>query len=142
MSIPIRRFDTTLPLPEYKTEGAAAMDLCARERVVIPARGTGVVPLNVAVQLPPGHFALLAARSSLWKRGLLLANGIGILDEDYAGDEDEYKAALLNFTDEEVIIEKGERIVQVVILPYDRVSWQEVASLGNPSRGGFGTTGK
>lgn len=118
------------------------MDLCARERVVIPARGTGVVPLNVAVQLPPGHFALLAARSSLWKRGLLLANGIGILDEDYAGDEDEYKAALLNFTDEEVIIEKGERIVQVVILPYDRVSWQEVASLGNPSRGGFGTTGK
>lgn len=138
----IKRFDKSLPLPAYKTAGAAASDLCARETVVVPPRGVAQIPLNVAMEIPPGHFALLAARSSLYKRGLMMANGIGIIDPDYCGDEDEYRAVVENHTDENVVVERGERIVQIVIVPFVRVDWEEVDRLGNPSRGGFGTTGK
>ncbi|MDB5190084.1 MAG: deoxyuridine 5-triphosphate nucleotidohydrolase, dUTP pyrophosphatase [Parcubacteria group bacterium] len=141
MDIEIRRFDKDLPLPEYKTAGAAAMDLCVREDGVVPPHGITVFPLNIAIKPPVGHFALMAARSSLRKRGLMLANGIGVLDEDYAGDEDEYQAALYNFTDEPVEIKRGERVVQIILLPFDRVNWKEVDTLGTPSRGAFGTTG-
>ena len=141
MEIRIKRIDTELPLPEYKTEGAAAMDLSVRETITIPSRGIEVAHLNVAIAPPAGHFVLMAARSSLRKRGLMLANGIGVLDEDYAGDDDEYRAALYNFTDEPVVVERGERVVQILVLPYDKVAWTEVDTLGNPNRGGFGTTG-
>lgn len=133
--------DKELPLPEYKTAGAAAMDLLVREDAIVPSHGIAVLSLNVAMKLPVGHFALMAARSSLRKRGLMLANGIGILDEDYAGDGDEYHAALYNFTDEPIEIKKGERVVQMLVLPFDRVVWNEVDSLGETDRGGFGTTG-
>lgn len=141
MDISVRRFDTKLPLPDYKTEGAAAMDLYVREGATIAPRSIEVLPLNVALSLPSGHFALMAARSSLRKRGLMLANGIGIMDEDYAGNDDEYHAALYNFTDKPVAVERGERVVQIVVLPYDRATWNEVDSFAAPSRGGFGTTG-
>jgi len=70
MLIKIKRFDKTLPLPEYKTEGAAAFDLYAREATEIPPGAIRYVPLNIAVETPPGHFLLLAPRSSTHKRGL------------------------------------------------------------------------
>jgi dUTP pyrophosphatase len=142
MLVNLKLFDTTLPVPEYQTTGAAAMDLYARETTVIPARGVEYVPLNIALQLPKGYWALLAARSSLHKRGLLLANGIGIGDYDYRGDGDEYKAALLNFTDEPVIVERGERIVQLMVLPRERIMWQVKEQFSDTDRGGFGSTGK
>ena len=133
--------DRELPLPEYKTAGAAAMDCVVREDVEVPARGVALVSLNIALKPPRGHFVLLAARSSLHKRGLMLANGIGIGDEDYSGDNDEYRAALHNFTDMPVVVARGERVAQMIILPFDRVEWDEVEKLDNPDRGGFGTTG-
>jgi dUTP pyrophosphatase len=142
MEIPIKRIDKELPLPEYKTAGAAAVDCAARENTSIPARGIGYVPLNFALSLPKNHVGLLAARSSLHKRGLMFANSIGIFDEDYSGDGDEFKAILYNFLDEPVEILKGDRIAQLIIIPRDRVTWNEVESLGNPDRGGMGTTGK
>lgn len=141
MEIEIRRVDPGLPLPEYHTSGAAAMDLSVRQDAVVPPHGITVFDLNVAIKPPSGHFTLMAARSSLRKRGLMLANGIGVLDEDYSGDGDEYHAALYNFTDQPVEIKRGERVVQIIVLPYDKVTWKEVASLGTPNRGGFGTTG-
>ncbi|MEA2701764.1 MAG: dUTP pyrophosphatase [Candidatus Parcubacteria bacterium] len=141
MKVPIKRMDADLPLPEYKTAGASAMDLCVRETATVAPKSITVFPLNVAIQPPPGHFVLMAARSSLQKRGLMLANGIGILDEDYAGDKDEYHAALYNFTDAPVEVKRGERVTQIVVLPYDRVTWKEEASLGSPDRGAYGTTG-
>lgn len=141
MNVTIRRFDTDLPLPEYKTTGAAAMDLYVREGAVIQPGTLEVLPLNIALQAPPGHFVLMAARSSLRKRGLMLANGVGIMDEDYAGNEDEYHASLFNFSDTPVEVKRGERVVQIVVLPYDKVVWNEVEELSAPSRGGFGTTG-
>ena len=142
MKLKIKRFDKTLPLPEYKTAGAAAFDLVARETVTIEPQTVGMVPMNIAIALPPDHWALVAARSSLHKRGVMMANGIGVGDSDFAGDNDEYRAALLNFTSQVVTIERGERIAQMIILPREKVELIEVGKLGNPDRGGFGSTGR
>lgn len=142
MNVNIKLFDQSLPLPEYKTSGAAAMDLYAREKTVIPAKGIGYVPLNIALQIPENYFVLISARSSLHKRGVMMANGIGIGDYDYRGDHDEYKAALYNFTDQDVIIEKEERIVQMIVLPRERMELEQVEKFDSESRGGFGSTGR
>lgn len=142
LKIKIKRFDKSLPLPKYQTAGAAALDLLAREGAEILAGQTKIVPVNIAIELPPHYFALVAARSSLHKKGLTLANGIGIGDSDYRGDHDEYHVALLNFSQQSVTVEKGERLAQLIILPRPEIEWIEVDSLENPSRGGFGTTGQ
>lgn len=138
---PIRRIDKSVSLPEYKTPGAAGFDLAARIRVAFPPRTVGYVPLNVAIAPPEGYFVLLAARSSLHKRGLMSANGLGIIDGDYSGNEDEYTAVLYNFTDAEVVVETGDRIMQGVFIPYTHGEWEEVEDMKNKNRGGFGTTG-
>lgn len=70
-----------------------------------------------------------------------MVNGVGIFDEDYCGDDDEYRAALFNFSDTPITVEAGERIVQLIIVPYTKARITEVQSLNSPSRGGFGTTG-
>ena len=128
MRIRIKRFDKKLPLPEYKTSGAAAFDLTARERVEIPSRKIGYVPLNVACETPEGHFLLLAARSSTHKKGLMLANGVGVLDPDFSGDGDECVAVYFNFTDQPVIIgevseqpETGRSVMAARVLREDLV---------------------
>lgn len=138
----IKRFDQSLPLPEYKTDGAAAFDLYARTETTVDPGKVGYVPLNVAFQIPEDHWILMAARSSLHKRGVMMANGIGVGDYDFRGDGDEYQAALLNFSDKPVTIEKGERIVQAIIIHREPVKLKEVAEFGHQDRGGFGTTGR
>lgn len=141
MEIRIRRFDTSIPLPEYKTSGAVGMDLAVRTDATIEPGAVVPLPLNVALEPPPGHFVLMAERSSLWKRGLQFANSIGIFDGDYCGDNDEYMAIVRNFTDKPVQVKKGDRIAQILVLPYDTVTWKEVWSLDNTDRGGIGSTG-
>lgn len=136
----LKLFDASMPVPQYQTKGAVAFDLYAREATTIPAGKVVLVPLNIAIQLPEGHWAMLAARSSLHKKGLMLANGIGVGDEDYCGDQDEYRAALWNRTEADVTVEKGERIVQMLILSYVRPDFEIVEHLGNADRGGFGST--
>lgn len=138
----IKRFDTSLPLPQYQTAGAVAFDLYTRIDATIPAGEVMRVPLNIAIELPEGYWAMVAARSSLFKMGLKLANGIGVGDADYCGDNDEYQAALHNFSDQPVQLKKGERVAQMLILPYVRAQLNEVEHLGNADRGGFGSTNK
>jgi dUTP pyrophosphatase len=142
MQLTIRRFDKTLPLPEYKTEGAAALDLYSREEVTIKPGEVKLIPLNIALELPQNHFVLLVNRSSTYKMGITCVNGLGIGDYDYRGDNDEYKFPALNYTDKEVTIEKGTRCCQMLILPVHQVDVKEVEHLGNTDRGGFGSTGK
>ncbi len=142
LQIAIKRFDKEIPLPEHKTKDAAAFDLYARINVEIPPREFKYVPLNVAVQTPSGYFLLLVARSSTHKKGIWMANGVGIGDPDFSGDNDEYSAAYYNFTDKLVLIEKGERIAQGLIVKREAVQWQEVETMENKTRGGWGTTGK
>ena len=141
MKVLIKRFDKSVPLPEYKTAGAAGMDLYSREEMIIAPHSVAYVPMNIALQIPEGAWVLLSARSSLHKKGLMLANGIGVGDYDYRGDGDEYKAALLNFTDQEVKIEKGERLTQMIIMQRERVELEEKDQFGTADRGGFGSTG-
>ncbi len=142
MNIRIKRFDAALPLPEKKTAGAAAFDLAARYKVVIQSHGVGYIPLNIAVETPAGYFLLIAARSGTHKKGLMLANGIGIIDPDFSGDDDEIQAAYYNFTDRLVTVEKGERIAQGMFVATEGFAWEETDSMNNKTRGGFGTTGK
>nr|AIA15289.1 dUTPase [uncultured bacterium] len=141
MKVKVKRFDKKFPLPEYHSEKAAAMDLVARETVEIQPHQVGLVRLNMALQVPPDYWVLVAARSSLHKKGLLMANGIGVGDEDFAGNEDEYRAILLNFTDAAVTVTQGDRIAQMIVLPRDRVELEEVETLVAPTRGGIGSTG-
>ena len=141
MKLKVKRFDKNLPLPEYKTDKAAALDLYARVDTIIFPQQVGYVPLNIALELPKDHWALLAARSSLHKKGVMMANGIGVGDEDFFGDNDEYRAVLFNFTNQEVMVKKGERIVQLIILSRERVAIEEIIELGNKNRGGIGSTG-
>ncbi len=140
--VKIKRFDKNIPLPEYKTQGAAAFDLYARIGMEILPKEYKYVPLNVAVETPEGYFLLLAPRSSTHKKGLWMANGIGIGDPDFSGDGDEYNAVYYNFSDKPVSIEKGERIAQGLIVKREAIYWQEVDSMQNETRGGWGSTGK
>jgi dUTP pyrophosphatase len=142
MKIRIKRFDASFPLPQYHTKGAAAFDLASRKEISVPPRQVAYPPLNVAVAAPEGYALLLFARSSLHKRGLMLANGVGVIDPDYAGDDDELTAAVLNFTDAEVRIAAGDRIAQGIFVAVDRAEWEEVLHMELPKRGGFGTTGQ
>lgn len=141
MRIRVKRFDKTIPLPAHATERAAAFDLTARARIEIPPQKVGYVPLNIACETPDGYFLLLAARSSTHRKGLMLANGVGIGDPDFSGNGDEYTAAYFNFMDKPVIVEAGERIAQGIFVKLERPEWDEVDTLENPTRGGFGSTG-
>jgi dUTP pyrophosphatase len=141
MQIKIKRFDKTLPLPTYKTKGAAAFDLCSRIDTVVPLHQVTIIPLNVAVEIPFGYHAILMSRSSTQKLGLSPANGLGLIDNDYCGDNDEISFAAINHTDHEVKIEKGMRIAQLLIEKTETIELIEVDHLENIDRGGFGTTG-
>lgn len=141
MQIKIKRLDKTLPLPEYKTSGAAAFDLSARLSTTIEAKSIGYIPLNVVIATPPGFVLKIFARSGTHKRGLMKANSVGIIDPDFSGPDDEVKAVYYNFTDEPVTITKWERIAQGLIQKVESVEWEEVPEMEAPTRGAFGTTG-
>ena len=136
MHIKIKRLRTGAVLPEYQTEGAAAMDVSACldtfERVVIPT--------GIAIELPVGYEAQLRARSGLsLKHGICLANGIGTIDSDYRG---EVGVILINLGNESFIIEQGMRIAQMVVSRHEKVKWNEIDSLSDTIRGenGYGST--
>lgn len=141
MKVKISRVDKSLPLPEYKTAGAAAFDFYAREDTTIAGRETKIVPSNLIIEVPEGHVLVVSARSSLAKKGLMLANGIGVIDMDYHGPADEIGILLHNFTDQVVELKKGDRVAQGLILPIQRAEWVEGEKLKEESRGGFGSTG-
>ncbi len=141
MKIKIKHFDKTLPLPSYKSRGAACVDLCARLDVKIPAGQIGYVPLNVALEIPKGYWILVAARSGTHKLGILPAHGIGIGDWDFRGDNDEYIFPFYNFCKETVEIKKGTRVAQMMILKYEKIEMKEVKKLTEKDRGKFGSTG-
>jgi dUTP pyrophosphatase len=141
LHVAVKRVDTTLPLPTYATAGSVGFDLICREDVVVAARALALIPGNLIVQTPPGYMLLLSMRSSTAKRkGLLMPNGVGIIDQDYCGEGDEIMISVYNFRDEPVCVQRGERIAQGIFVPVGRVEWEEVAAMGE-ARGGFGSTG-
>lgn len=141
MKVKIVRIEKDLPLPEYKTEGAAGFDLYSRAETAIAPRSVALLPSNLIIQVPKDHALFVMNRSSTWKKGAWLANAVGVIDSDYHGPEDEIKIAMYNFTDSEIVIPRGERIAQALIVPVARGEWEEVESIKEESRGGFGSTG-
>jgi dUTP pyrophosphatase len=94
------------------------------------------------IAVPEGHVLGVFARSSTpLKRGLMVANGVGLVDSDYRGPADEIKIEVVNFTQAPVQIRRGDRLAQGVILSFVRADWQEQAEATAPTRGGFGSTG-
>jgi len=143
MQISLTRIDTTLPLPTYQTTGAAGFDLLTRVTTVIEPGAIGLVPSNVIVKVPEGTMLIIAPRSSLpRKKGLICPHSIGIIDQDYHGDNDELLVQVQNITKEPVTVERGERIAQGIFVSIERAEWNEVDSHGAQTRGGFGSTGQ
>lgn len=142
-SVRIRRLDPSVPLPQYQTPGSAGFDLAASADITIPPGTIALVPTGLVVQVPAGHFLGIFARSSTpLKKGLMVANGVGVIDEDYCGPADEVKIQVLNFTASPVDVKRGDRIAQGLFLPVTRVTWkEETGELREGSRGGFGATG-
>jgi len=141
MKVKIKRIDNELPLPQYQTSGAVAVDLYAREDSEIGAGETKAVPANVIVCAPEGYMFMIAARSSLAKKkGLMLSNSVGIIDRDYCGPEDEVHVLLYNFKNQPCQIKRGERLAQGIFVKIDKAEWDEVDEMDQPTRGGIGST--
>ena len=131
-----------VPLPVPASAGAAGFDLAAAESCEIPAGQIRLIPTGLVIQIPDGHFLAIFARSSTpLQRGLIVANGVGVIDPDYCGPTDEVKVQVLNVTTEAVTVACGDRIAQGIVLPAPRVEWEEVSAATVGSRGGFGSTG-
>ena len=129
--------------PTRGSAAAAGYDLYAaiKDPVKIPAHSTVKIGTGLAFALPNNTFAAIFARSGLaTKEGLRPANCVGVCDSDYRG---EYIVALHNDTDSEKFINPGERIAQMVLMPYIPMMFKEVESLDETERGkgGFGSTG-
>ena len=136
-----KKIEKDLPDPEYKTEGAIGFDLVARVETVVPSFEVRLIPLNLVVKIPEGYGLFLLPRSSTpIKKQLLIPNGVGIIDQDYCGEEDELKLQVLNFSKKDVLVERGERIAQCVIVKIDQSTLSEIQKMSEKSRGGFGST--
>jgi dUTP pyrophosphatase len=143
MRLKIRRLDSTIPLPTYATDDAAGFDLAAAHDATIAPGQIGLVRTGLVIEVPTGHCLAIFARSSTpLKRGLVVANGVGVIDPDYSGPDDEVMIQLLNVTKEAVQVRRGDRLAQGIVLPTPRVAWEEVTSIREVTRGGFGATGR
>lgn len=144
MNIKIQKLKSEAQLPAYQTEGAAAVDLhaCIDQPITLVAHKTTIVPTGIALELPEGYEAQVRARSGLAaKHAIGLVNGIGTIDSDYRG---EICVIMINWGDQDFVIESGMRIAQLVISKYERVRWQEVEVLDGTTRRDkdkFGSTG-
>ena len=142
MHVRITRLREDIPLPDYQTAGAAGFDIAAAQEVAIEPGQVKLVPTGLVIEVPPGMFLAVFARSSTpLKRGLMVANGVGVVDSDYCGPADEVKVPVLNVTTSTVIVHAGDRIAQGIFLPATRVLWDEAEVAKPASRGGFGSTG-
>lgn len=130
-------------LPQYETKGSAGMDLRANIEMALTIASLErvLVPTGLFIALPIGYEAQVRARSGLSiKKGITLINAVGTIDSDYRG---EIKVPVVNLSKEVYTLEPGERIAQMIISEYTRVTWQQVEYLDETERGsgGFGSTG-
>lgn len=127
--------------PPAAIEQGDWIDLRAAETILIVKGEFKYIPLGVAMQLPEGYEAIVTPRSSLFKRrGIIMTNSIGIMDESYCGDGDQWRFPA--YATRETIIPKGERICQFRIVKHQpEIEFEIVDTLGNPDRGGYGSTG-
>ncbi|MEO0982263.1 MAG: dUTP diphosphatase [Pseudomonadota bacterium] len=135
-----------LALPAYETDGSAGMDLraavAAGDPVTLAPGARAMIPTGLSMAIPEGYEVQVRPRSGLAaKHGLTCLNTPGTIDSDYRG---EVKVILINLGEAPFIIERGERIAQMVLAPVTRAAWAEVDALPETARGagGFGSTGR
>lgn len=118
------------------------IDLRCAKQIYMEAGEFKLIPLGVSIQVPEGYEAIVAPRSSTFKnRGILMSNSIGVIDETYCGDDDQWHFPA--YATKDVCIPKNERICQFRIIEHQPdLEIEEVDHLGNPNRGGIGSTGK
>ena len=138
----LRPGPASLDLPAYMTEGAAGMDLCAdiEGELQLAPMARALIPTGIAIALPIGFEAQIRPRSGLaLKQGFTLVNTPGTIDSDYRG---EIQIIAINLGAEPVVIERGQRIAQMVLQRVIRTRWHEVEELPSSTRqdGGFGHT--
>ena len=142
MQVKIKRLDQSLPLPQYHTAGSAGFDFYASKTTTILPKEIVRVPTGLIIGAPVGYFLAIINRSSTpQKKGLNIPNGVGVIDSDYCGENDEIQILMYNFTKQATTIEKGERIAQGLFLKVEQGQWEETDQIGQNSRGGFGSTG-
>ena len=142
MRVSIHRLSPSVTLPSHATSGSAGFDLAASADMTIQPGEVALVPTGLVIEVPRGHFLGVFARSSTpLKRGLMVANGVGVVDSDYCGPADEVKIQVLNFTQKPVEVKAGDRLAQGIILAAARVEWEETETVTAATRGGFGSTG-
>ncbi|MBR5783493.1 MAG: dUTP diphosphatase [Clostridia bacterium] len=142
MKIPVKKLHPDAVLPTFGSAMAAGADLYSVEEKVIEAGRTVFVPTGLSMELPAGYGGFIFARSGLaCKRDLAPANKVGVIDADYRG---EIIVALHNHGQTAQTVEKGERIAQMVVLPFLAAEYFETDELSDTDRGngGFGSTGK
>ena len=130
-------------LPVYKTTASAGMDLRANidTPITLKSLERALIPTGLHIELPLGYEAQIRPRSGLAiKKGVGVLNAPGTIDADYRG---EIKVILVNLSNEDFVIEDGERIAQMVVAAHEKVEWEEVEELLETERGagGFGSTG-
>lgn len=151
VNVKIKKLSPNAKIPTQGSARAAGCDLyaCLRDDditrdvvyIKVAPHTTVKVGTGLAIQPPEGYFGAIFARSGLaTKQGLRPANCVGVCDEDYTG---EYIVAIYNDSDEEKIITHGDRIAQLVFLPYITINFKETDELDETERGtgGFGSTG-
>ena len=131
------------PIPSYETEQSAGMDLRANidASITLKPLERTIIKTGLFIALPPGFEAQVRPRSGLAaKKGITVLNSPGTVDADYRG---EIGVILVNLSNEDFVIQDGERVAQLVIAKHERVTWQEVDLLSETERGtgGFGSTG-
>jgi len=142
MKLQFKRIDKKLPLPQYHTKGSIGFDLVSRKKITVKPQELELIPLNIVIETPKNYGLFLTCRSSMpIKKGLLIPNGLGIIDQDYSGENDELMLEAFNFTKKTVTVERGDRIAQGVIVKIEKVDFGEVDKMTKKSRGGFGSTG-
>ena len=144
MIIPIKKLRPAAVLPSSGSAFSAGYDLhaCLESPVTIPAGKTVKVGTGLSMEIPEGYFGAVFARSGLAsKSGIRPANCVGVCDSDYRG---EYIVPLHNDTDTDYVVQPGDRIAQLIVMPYLSVQFDEVAELSDTDRGtsGFGSSGK
>ena len=131
-----------MSLPSYGTSEAAGFDLASSHDLVVAPRQIALVRTGLVIEVPTGYFLAIFARSSTpLKRGLMVANGVGVIDPDYSGPKDEVMIQVMNISDSDVTVSRGDRLAQGIVLPAPRVAWEEVTEIREVTRGGFGSTG-
>lgn len=145
MPIRVRIVNTSHnPLPDYATSGSSGVDIRAHlERTItLQPSERMLVPTGIFVEIPAGYEIQIRPRSGLaLKQGITCLNTPGTIDADYRG---EIKVILINLSDQEQMIETGDRIAQMVLQKVEKITWLETDSLDDTERGmgGFGSTGK